>query len=188
MNLLAEGIHIQLALALSDSNSSHSVTHTVQRGDQHLDGTVDGQDQGVGNEGLLTGEAHAREDGEEDDGTGAGSGGSAHAGDECQHHNDDQLEHGDVIAAADAAEYGIPVADFVAAYVVASDAESYKDKKGETVDNSKSLKIAASIYDLGLSDAQTKKLMEDLGVNKTVRGWNEKLVRNKLAQMDKKYG
>jgi hypothetical protein len=93
-----------------------------------------------------------------------------------------------VNAATAATEYGIPVADFVTAYVVASDAESYKDKNGKTVDNSESLKKAVAIYDLGLSDAQTKKLMEDLGVNKTVRGWNEKLVRNKLAQMDKKYG
>ena len=91
-------------------------------------------------------------------------------------------------AAADAAEYGIPVADFVTAYVVASDAESYKNKNGKTVDNSESLKKAVAIYNLGLSDAQTKKLMEDLGVNETVRGWSEQLARNKLAQMDKNYG
>ena len=50
--------------------------------------------------------------------------------------------------------------------VAAGDAESYKNN--ETVDNSKSLKKAVIVYDLGLSDAQTKKLMDDLGVNKTV--------------------
>ena len=93
-----------------------------------------------------------------------------------------------VNAAQDAAEYGIPVADYIAAYVSVSSATSYKDKNGETVDNSKALKMAVAIYDLGLSDAQTAKLMEDLGVNKTVRGYSENMARRKLEQMAKRYG
>lgn len=93
-----------------------------------------------------------------------------------------------ITAAQNAAEYGIPVSDYVTAYAAVSDLESFKDANGETVDNSKSLRVAAAIYDLGLSEAQTKKLMEDLGVNKTVRGYQENMVRNKLKQMEKKYG
>lgn len=90
-------------------------------------------------------------------------------------------------AAQDAAEYGISVGDYVATYAKVKDATSYTDKNGETVDNSKSLKIAAAIYDLGLETAQAKKLMEDFGVNKTVRGYSEAMTRRKLESMQKKY-
>jgi hypothetical protein len=90
-------------------------------------------------------------------------------------------------AAQDAAEYGISVGDYVALYAATKDIESFTNDKGETVDNSKSLKLAVAIYDLGMSEAQTEKLMEDFGVNKTVRGYSEKMARRKLEAMKEKY-
>ena len=86
-----------------------------------------------------------------------------------------------------ATEYNIPVGEYAAIYAATKDLESYKNSKGETVDNSKSLKVAVAIYDMNLSDAETKKLLEAFGVNQTVRNYSEAMARNKLKTMKNKY-
>ena len=86
-----------------------------------------------------------------------------------------------------ATEYGVPVGEYAAIYAATKDLESYKNSKGETVDNSKSLKVAVAIYDMGLSDAETKSLLEAFGVNQTVRKYSEKTARAKLKAMKEKY-
>lgn len=45
--LLIEGLLVQQALAPGNADAGNCITHHVQGGDQHLDGAVDGQDQGV---------------------------------------------------------------------------------------------------------------------------------------------
>lgn len=85
-------------------------------------------------------------------------------------------------------EIGVSTSEFLTLYVAASDKKSFKDKDGESVDNSKALKIAVMIYDCGYDKETTDKLMEALDVNKTVRKWNETLSRRKLEQMERKYG
>lgn len=86
-----------------------------------------------------------------------------------------------------ATEYGVPVGEYAAIYAATKDLESYKNSKGETVDNSKSLKVAVAIYDMGLSDAETKILLEAFGVNQTVRKYSDKTARAKLKAMKEKY-
>jgi hypothetical protein len=86
-----------------------------------------------------------------------------------------------------ATEYGIPVGEYAAIYAATKELESYKNAKGETVDNSKSLKVAVAIYDMGLSDVETKSLLEAFGVNQTVRKYSEKTARAKLKAMKDKY-
>lgn len=90
-------------------------------------------------------------------------------------------------AAEDAADYGIPVSSYVTVYAATKDLESIKDENGETVDNSLSLQTAAVIHGLGLSKAQTDKLLEDFNVNKTVRGYSGAMVNRKLSAMKQKY-
>ena len=63
---------VEHALALGHADAGSRVTHHVQGGDQHLDGAVDGQDQGVGQQSAVVDEAHAGQDGEQDDSTSAG--------------------------------------------------------------------------------------------------------------------
>lgn len=88
-----------------------------------------------------------------------------------------------------AAEYGIPVSTYLTVYAATKDIASIKDKDGETVDNSKALRVLNTIYSVpGLSEEQVKKLAEDFDVNKTVRKYNAKMVQSKLAAMEKKYG
>ena len=93
-------IGIQLALALANGNGSQCITNTVQGSNKHFDGTVDCQDQGVGNQSLLAGEANAGQNGEQNHSTCAGSSGGTHGGNQGKDHNDNQLEHGNIIAAA----------------------------------------------------------------------------------------
>ena len=73
--LLIEGFLVQQALALGNADAGNCITHHVQGGDQHLDGAVDGQDQGVGQQSAVVDEAHAGQDGKQDDSPSAGSGG-----------------------------------------------------------------------------------------------------------------
>ena len=101
-----ENAFIQLAFALGNCDRGQRVTDAVQRSNQHLDGAVDGQDQGVSDQSLLTGEAHAGENGEQDHSTGTGSGRGSHGCDECQDHNDRQLEDRHLVAAAACNEEG----------------------------------------------------------------------------------
>ena len=76
--LLIEGFLVQQALALGNADAGNCITHHVQGGDQHLDGAVDGQDQGVGQQSAVVDEAHAGQDGKQDDSPSAGSGGGTH--------------------------------------------------------------------------------------------------------------
>ena len=55
--LLIEGLLVQQALALGNADAGNCITHHVQGGDQHLDGAVDGQDQGVGQQSAVVDEA-----------------------------------------------------------------------------------------------------------------------------------
>ena len=91
---------VEHALALGHADAGSRVTHHVQGGDQHLDGAVDGQDQGVGKQGLVIDEAHTGQDGEEDDSPRAGSGRRAHRGQQGQQGDDHQLHGREVVARA----------------------------------------------------------------------------------------
>lgn len=85
-------------------------------------------------------------------------------------------------------EIGVSPAEFLSLYVAAGNLTGYKDEKGNTVDNSQPLKVAVMVYDCGYDEDTTAKLLEALGVSKTVRSWNPNLARRKLEQMEKKYG
>jgi hypothetical protein len=61
-------LFLQQALAPGDTDAGDGIADNVQRGDEHLDGTVDGQNEGVGQQSAVVDEAHAGQDGEEDDG------------------------------------------------------------------------------------------------------------------------
>ena len=98
--LLIEGLLVQQALALGNADAGNCITHHVQGGDQHLDGAVDGQDQGVGQQGLVIDEAHTGQDGEEDNSPRAGSGRRAHRGQQGQQGDDHQLHGREVVARA----------------------------------------------------------------------------------------
>ncbi len=98
--LLIEGLLVQQALAPGNADAGNCITHHVQGGDQHLDGAVDGQDQGVGQQGLVIDEAHTGQDGEEDDSPRAGSGRRAHRGQQSQQGDDHQLHGREVVARA----------------------------------------------------------------------------------------
>ena len=89
--LLIEGLLVQQTLALGNADAGNCITHHVQRGDQHLDGAVDSQDQGVGQQSAVVDEAHAGQDSEQDDSPSAGSGGGAHRCQQGQQGNHDQL-------------------------------------------------------------------------------------------------
>ena len=67
--LLVVDLFLQQALAPGDTDAGDGIADNVQRGDEHLDGTVDGQNEGVGQQSAVVDEAHAGQDGEEDDGT-----------------------------------------------------------------------------------------------------------------------
>lgn len=64
-----------------------------------------------------------------------------------------------------------------------------KDGKADTIDNSQSLQIMEMIYNTpGLTEKQRKAMFEYLGVNKTVRNYNKKLVEQKLKRMRNQAG
>ena len=91
-------------------------------------------------------------------------------------------------AQLDAVEYGIPVSSYLIAYAKTKDLKGILDKNGETVDNSKGLRVMAALYEIpGLTDEQVRKLAEDFDVGKTVRGYNANLVKSKLEAMERKY-
>jgi len=76
----------------------------------------------------------------------------------------------------------------VAAKSVTSGLESIKDKRGETVSNSKGLRILQFVYGIpGLSKEQIRKLAEELGAGSSILGYGEKIVDRKLEAMERKY-
>ena len=89
-------------------------------------------------------------------------------------------------AVTSAAEYNIPVATYVTAYAVTKNVEGLPDKSGKTVSGSVPLQKAQLIHSLGLSAAQTEKLMEDFEVGKEIRGYSKAVVDRKLANLKKK--
>ena len=70
--------------------------------------------------------------------------------------------------------------------------ENAKDKKGEGIENSKSLLLMQAIYKTGITagmdDRKRKELFQSLGVNKTTCGYSEKIVERKLRAMERMYG
>ena len=51
--LCVEIFLVQQALALGHADAGDCVAHHVQGGDEHLDGAVDGKDEGVGQQGAV---------------------------------------------------------------------------------------------------------------------------------------
>lgn len=89
----------------------------------------------------------------------------------------------------DAEEYGIPVSTYLAAYAATKDLSGIEDENGESVSNSKSLRVLDALYNIpGLTENQVQKLAEDFNVGKTVLKHNPKMVRRKLEALEKKYG
>ena len=72
------------------------------------------------------------------------------------------------------------------------DIKSIKDSKGESVDNSESLRMMRAIYATGVMDGMTAKQRKDcfesLGVNKTTRGCSKQMIESKLKAMENQYG
>lgn len=92
-------------------------------------------------------------------------------------------------ARSNALELGVPVSTYIAAKTLTSGATGFKDKKGDTVDDSKSLQKMQTLYAIpGLSDEQRKKLAEDLGVGKDIRRLSQGIVESRLKRMQEKYG
>ena len=92
-------------------------------------------------------------------------------------------------ARSNATELGIPVSTYIAAKVLTNGATGFKDKKGDTVADSKSLQKMQALYTIpGLSDEQRKKLAEDLDVGKDIRRLSKGIVENQLKRMEAKYG
>lgn len=83
-----------------------------------------------------------------------------------------------------AARAKIPETQYIALYVQQKSIESLKDRDGETIPNSKSLLIMELVYSVkGLSGEQRQQLFEDFGVGKSVRHYNQTLVKQKLEAM-----
>jgi hypothetical protein len=86
-------------------------------------------------------------------------------------------------------EHNISPDVYTAAYARTSGLTSIKDKDGKSVNLSKSLRIMKEVYQIpGLSKDQIQYLAEALGAGKTVLGYSEKMVDNKLQAMENKYG
>lgn len=86
-------------------------------------------------------------------------------------------------------EHNISPDVYTAAYARTSGLTSIKDKDGKSVNLSKSLRIMKEVYQIpGLSKDQIQYLAEALGAGKTVLGYSEKMVDNKLKAMENKYG
>ena len=84
-------------------------------------------------------------------------------------------------------QYGIRFSDFVLAYAAQSGTESLKDKDGDTITNSGSLRQMQAVYAVpGLSDKQRAYLFEACGVGKSVRHYNRVKVEEELRKMEQK--
>ena len=91
-----------------------------------------------------------------------------------------------MLEAEEGAKSGVRVADYIVAYVLTKNIKGMKDRNGDPIANSKSLRIMEQVYSIkGLYDEQRKYLFESFGVGKKVRHYNKALVNSKLAQMEK---
>lgn len=87
-------------------------------------------------------------------------------------------------AQAAAKKANMPVSRYIPLYVQQKGIGSLKDADGETIDNSRSLLVMEMVYAVkGLTDKQRQQLFEDFGVGKSVRHYNQALVKEKLEQM-----
>ena len=83
-----------------------------------------------------------------------------------------------------AARAKIPETQYIALYVQQKSIESLKDRDGETIPNSLSLQVMELVYSVkGLNGEQRQQLFEDFGVGKSVRHYNQTLVKKKLEAM-----
>lgn len=83
-----------------------------------------------------------------------------------------------------AARAKIPETQYIALYVQQKGLSSLKDQEGETIPNSLSLQVMDLVYSVkGLSGEQRQQLFEDFGVGKSVRHYNQTLVKQKLEAM-----
>lgn len=92
------------------------------------------------------------------------------------------------VAKAQEAEkkYKIPVSTYILLRNMTQDVESLKDADGDTISNSKGLRIMQEIYGIkGLNDNQRGYLFETFGVGKTVRHYNKAAVEEALNRMEK---
>ena len=88
-------------------------------------------------------------------------------------------------------DYGIPEATyFINQSAVSQYKENWVDAQGKKVEDSKSLLIMNTIYELNpnLTEQQIRYLGEALGVNKTVLKWNKTLIANKVNGLRNRYG
>lgn len=91
-----------------------------------------------------------------------------------------------MLEAEEGAKSGVRVADYIVAYVLTKNIKGMKDRNGDPIANSKSLRIMEQVYSIkGLYDEQRKYLFESFGVGKKVRHYNKALVNSELAQMEK---
>lgn len=79
--------------------------------------------------------------------------------------------------------YGISASEYIRLAAQVGDVEGIPDENGETITNSASLQKAAIIHKMNLPKEEANKLMEDLGVGKTVRGYSKKEVESKLKEL-----
>ena len=80
---------------------------------------------------------------------------------------------------------GIPLPTYVLAYSAQSGLDGFKDKDGETIDNSKGLRQMQAIYQIpGLNDKQRAYLFEACNVGKSVRHYNKAKVEQELKKME----
>lgn len=83
-----------------------------------------------------------------------------------------------------AARAKIPETQYIALYVQQKELSSLKDQEGETIPNSLSLQVMELVYSVkGLNGEQRQQLFEDFGVGKSVRHYNQTLVKKKLEAM-----
>lgn len=83
-------------------------------------------------------------------------------------------------------KYGISEETYIGLKSRTASLDGIKDNDGETIPNSKSLKIMQEVYNTpGLTEKQRKALFEYLGVGKTVQHYNKAAVNAALAKMEK---
>ena len=100
MILRVVNVLVQHALGLGDIDARGGIADNIERGDEHLDGAVDGEDEAVGQHCRIIHIAEAGKDGEKDDRAGAGGRGRTGGGDECEQRDDDELGEADAVARA----------------------------------------------------------------------------------------
>jgi hypothetical protein len=88
--------------------------------------------------------------------------------------------------AKDAREVGLSPTQYIEAWYSTKDLESLKDKRGDSITNSKSLLIREAIDQIpGITASQRIWLYDKLGVGKTVRKYTDKRAARELAKARK---